>query len=122
MATTKILIKLQNKSAKQPKWVHVCYVDRDLFEAYKKHLGKSPERTLNDELERWARQTLGEKDIKVSTVQEFLKLKTLVKDYYKNLYPSVYIDSPTDRQGWMRVWVTDMLKEGAKNVSRKKSV
>lgn len=118
MADVKVLMKLENKSSKQPTWVHVCYVDKELYEKYKA-TAKYP---LNEALKKWAELTFNKKNVPVSTTQDFAKLKLLVKDYYKTEYPDVYRDSPTDRQGWMRVWVTDMMKEGVKNVSREESV
>ncbi len=118
MADVKVLMKLENKSSRQPTWVHVCYVDKELYENYK----ATTQQQLNEALKNWAEKTFNKKSVPVSTVQDFAKLKLLVKAHYKTAYPDVYRDSPTDRQGWMRVWVTDMMKEGVKNVSRKESI
>ena len=41
-------------------------------------------------------------------------LKGLVKNFYKRAHPELYIDSPTDRQGWLRVWLTKKIKEELK--------
>lgn len=111
MADVKVLMKLANKRTKRPTWVHVCYVDRELYEKYK----ATAHIQLNEALKSWAEFTFHKKDVPVTTVQDFANLKLLVKDHYKTAYPDVYRDSPTDRQGWMRVWVTDMMKEGVKN-------
>lgn len=111
MASAKVLMKLENKSSRHPTWVHVCYVDKELYERYK----ATTKKQLNEALKSWAELTFNKKNVPVSTIQDFSKLKLMVKDYYKTEYPDLYRDSNTDRQGWMRVWVTDMMKEGLKN-------
>jgi adenylate kinase family enzyme len=37
-------------------------------------------------------------------------LKAAIKNLYKTKYPHIYIDSETDQQGWLRVWVTNHME------------
>lgn len=112
---SKLLIKLRNTATNKPVWVHICYIDKELYSLFKQ---KEEEEgiSLNERLSVWVNRTFDKEDFSVNTLKDFSKLKQLVKDYYKKEYPEVYRESPTDRQGWMRVWITSMIKEDIDSV------
>lgn len=113
MNIAKVMIKLADENREV--WTHLCYVDKSLYAKYsakrKKKLG---EIMINSALESWAEQTL-KKSLKVETPEDLVKLKALVKTHYQKKYPELFISSGTDRQGWMRVWATEMMEEEIKN-------
>lgn len=100
---TKLVIKLENG------WAHMCYVPSELYQAWKDKT-QTTFCDWNETLTHWVKEDFN-KAIQVETVTEFKELKTLVKEYYRVTYPDVYLDQPTDRQGWLRVWVIKKMKE-----------
>ncbi len=113
MNIAKVMIKLTNEGNEA--WTHLCYVDKSLYAKYAAERKKKyHELMLNSALEIWAEHTL-KKSIKVLTTEDLAELKALVKTYYKKKYPELFVSSVTDRQGWMRVWVTEMMEEEIKN-------
>lgn len=105
----KMLIKVVNEENDKPEWTHLSYVDSKLYTRLmdEKHLETSD---LNDLLSRWAKEDFNA-SLSMSSKNDILILKHLVKDFYKRAHPELYIDSPTDRQGWLRVWLTRKIKE-----------
>lgn len=113
MNIAKVMIKLTNEGNEA--WTHLCYVDKNLYVKYAAERKKKyHELMLNDALESWAKQTL-KKSVVLLTTEDLAELKALVKTHYKKKYPELFINSGTDRQGWMRVWVTEMMEEELKN-------
>ena len=106
----KILIKLLvNDTDNVYKWVHLCYLPKKLYEQYSKEKHEDVV-NLNKTLSRWATQDF-DKEVSVITQKDLENLKELVKDYCKEAYPDVYLEQSTDRQGWLRVWISKKMKE-----------
>ena len=103
--TIKLLLKLSAPD-KGSRWMHLCYINRELHVTYSKKFGH----LNNNSLSRWGKQDFGV-DMEVCTVEDLDKLKALVKAYYSEKYPEVYYDSTTDHQGWLRLWITNKMKE-----------
>lgn len=91
------------------KWVHLCYVPEELCRTYKE---EKPEDfyNLNATLARWAKADFGE-ELSVEKVEDLDTLKSLIREFCKKVYPDIYLEQATDRQGWLRVWVTKKMKE-----------
>lgn len=107
--TTKLLIKIVDKETGQNKWIHFCYIPETLYELYRGQ--KQEEATnFNSTLSRWVKEDFN-KELSVNTAEELEELKNLVKDYYKEKYPEVYLEQSTDRQGWLRVWISKKIRE-----------
>ena len=109
---TKVIIKIVEKETGYKKWIHLCYLPESLFEAYREHTQVGFTQ-LNETLARRAKEDFSV-DTEVITDVELEELKTLVKEYYKKLYPEVYLEQTTDRQGWLRIWITKKIKEELK--------
>lgn len=112
---TKLLIKLIDSSMatdQNPKWVHLCYVDSDIY----KEFLQSPKgaTTINEMIIDWCKSDFNQA-IDMATTSDLEILKGLVKKYYSELYPDLYRESEIDRQGWIRIWVTSHLKQEVEN-------
>lgn len=106
----KLLIKLQTDKANNTwKWIHLCYIPKDIYDEYKEN---RPEdfSSMNSTLARWAKEDFN-RNLEVISSKDLKELKGLIKDYYKETYPEVYLDQVTDRQGWLRVWISKKMKE-----------
>lgn len=101
---TKLVIKLEHTG-----WVHMCYVPSELYQAWKEQT-QTTFCDWGDTLTRWVKEDFNA-DVQAGTVLGFNEVKMLVKKHYKDTYPDVYLDQPTDRQGWLRVWVIKKMKE-----------
>lgn len=104
----KILLKLRGSSSKS-EWQHLCYVDKALYDNYVIATQKAMS-DMGETISRWCKQDFNV-DIKLDTRTDVETLRNIVKNQYKALYPDIYQDSTTDRQGWMRIWVTKNIKE-----------
>lgn len=103
------MIKVINESYENPEWEHVCYMDKELYQQFLKE--RNAERyELAEFLCRWAKEDFNV-DLSMSKKSDIIILKHLVRDFYKRAHPELYIDSETDRQGWIRVWITKKIRE-----------
>lgn len=102
----KLFIKISTPTKPEPHWVHLCYVDRDLHKAYTEKF----HHINNQSLTRWCEEDFGI-HLPIQDLDDFLKLKTLVRGYYSEKYPEIYYESNTDHQGWLRLWVINKMKE-----------
>ena len=108
-ALTKLLIKIFDKDSNSNKWVHLCYVPETLYEMYRTQL---PDHVLsfNETLSKWVKEDF-DVNVSVTDALGLETMKSLVKEYYKETYPEVYLEQSTDRQGWLRVWIVRKMKE-----------
>lgn len=109
MAKTKILLKILHEDKDAALWTHLCYVDSDLYNAYIEHFNVISS-DLNGILARWIQETLNVEMV-ITKKRDLEIARGLIKDYYSRVYPEIYIESESDRQGWMRVFVTQKMKE-----------
>lgn len=109
----KLLIKIVEPSpdsdAIKYKWIHFCYVPEELCKAYKEEYSEDFT-NFNATLARWAKADF-DKELSVEKAEDIDTLRGLIKDYCKQVYPDIYLEQATDRQGWLRVWVTKKMKE-----------
>lgn len=100
----KFLIKVLNEDSDKVSWEHICYAPRDLYIKFLCH--KDLERyQMADYISKWVKEDFN-LDLPMTTRKEIKILHELVADKYQNAYPHLARKSNTDRQGWMRVWVT----------------
>ena len=104
---TKILIKLHDGYT--TKWVHLCYVDSELYKEFLQTPVGS--KTINELILNWSKNDFGVPLSTLSNMADLEVVKELIKKTYKALYPDLYRDSETDRQGWIRVWITNNMKK-----------
>ena len=104
---TKLLIKISHEDA--AKWTHLCYIPEEIYNLYKENHAENLS-DMNATLSRWALEDFN-KTMAMTTLEEFEELKGLIRDFCKETYPDIYLEQSTDRQGWLRVWVTKKMKE-----------
>lgn len=102
----KVTVKCYDDSLKSMSWVHLCYVQPNLWASFKKKL--SDERSLNDFLSKWAAEDFGV-TLKVNSIEDLSELKALIKNKAQTQYPHIYLKTNIDSQGWIRVWVQEHL-------------
>lgn len=104
---TKLLIKLLDNSGNY-KWVHLCYVDSNIYADFLK-LSRS-KHSLNRLVSEWYRSEFKLR-YSLKTLEDLNTLKQTIKEKYSKLYPGIYRESDTDRQGWLRIWITNNMRE-----------
>lgn len=104
----KFLVKVLNEDTDKLSWEHLCYAPRDLYLKFLKV--KDIERfQMADFVARWAKEDFNI-DLPMATYKDIAILRELVLDKYSSAYPHLVRKSETDRQGWMRVWVTNHME------------
>ena len=108
---TKLLVKIHDGDGKAAKWVHLCYIDSELFSKFT----TIAQYSTNDYLKQWILEDFGtdvlsEKNDLISS-KSLLKFRELICKRYKNQYPDLCRQSKTDRQGWVRVWVSEHIRK-----------
>ena len=96
----KILLKLSNSTNiyGRCEWRHLCYVDKDLFNAFLKHT-KCTTADMNEVIAKWYEVDFNKK-IALCTRKNVVELKEAIKHHYKKKYPDIYRESSTeDRAG-----------------------
>lgn len=107
---TKVLVKLLDENSNTTKWFHLCYVDTDLYNKYIEHFDLTS-LDLNEIIARWMKENFNYSMV-VSRKDDLKIVKELVQDYYKRVYPELYMPvNGIDRQGWMRVFVQKKMRE-----------
>lgn len=110
---SKFMLKIRKKTENE--WVHFCYVPFSTREAF--YAKVSVKGWLNNEWVRhWAKNDFGLKTI--DTVNGLVELKQAIKDWASEKYPEIYeknYDGALDKQGWIRVWVTQHMEEEIEN-------
>lgn len=112
MELHKIVLKVLNTERDKIEWVHVSYMDRNLYNRFVQE-NDLKYSDLNDYFSRWAKEDFNI-TLSMSSTNDIKVLKKLVRGYYKRAHPEIFIDSTTDRQGWMRMWLTRKIKEELK--------
>lgn len=105
VALKKVQIKLFDGRRNQNFWFHFCYISKDLWVRYTKRFKVQ---NIDSQVKMWIAQDF---DIEITTMEDLYTVKDHIKEIYSKIYPDVYMDSVGDRQGWVRVWLTDKLKK-----------
>lgn len=109
MELHKIAIKVEGRKGDK-NWVHFCYIPPELKDEFDSKVEADPRWVI-----KWANEDFGMGIGEVMTEIELDQLRELIKERYQRLYPDLYIESQTDNQGWVRVWmISNMRSEIAK--------
>ena len=114
MEVQKIQVKIR-RSDKTFIWSHFCYVPEELkrnFDKYVNTLGLPS----NYWISKWAQENFG--ITKVDTLIDVWRLKTDIKNLYKERYPELFIETATDKQGWLRVWYANNMEQELKTLGK----
>ena len=112
MKLAKVKIKVVNDETDNFEWFHICYVDEALYLEFLHEMGCT-RREVASYISKWVLNDFN-LNLTMSHSNDILVMKRLVKDFYKKAYPHLYIENPTDRQGWLRTWMTNKMKEELK--------
>jgi hypothetical protein len=120
MQLKKIVIRVIDDAIDKSAWVHVAYADKELYEQFLSEMDCTPTE-FAEYMTRWAKE-----DFNYSTTMthsnEIEVLRQLVLKYYKTAFPYVFIDSTTDRQGWVRTWLTKKMEEELKKYGKARKI
>lgn len=105
----KLVIKILNEPSDRVEWVHLAYIDKNLYDRFL-HEKNIESTDMNEQISRWAKEDFNI-ELSMSSSRDLYILRGLVKDFYKRAHPELFIDSVTDRQGWIRVWITKKMRE-----------
>ena len=101
----KISLKVLLPNNKTEYWSHFCYVDV----ALKTKFNAFTDTPMKDWVIRWSRKDFNMPDL--DTTKDLDKLKSKIRHTYAQLFPTIYRQMETDRQGWVRIWLSDHIRE-----------
>lgn len=106
---SKVMIKVLDPEEDQAVWKHICYLSKELYLEFldKKSISRAE---LADYMSLWVLQDF-RISLTLTTSGELYILKALIKDRYRSIYPHLYQDTRIDRQGWIRLWLTDHMRK-----------
>ena len=105
----KFILKVLDENSDRLVWEHLCYAPSDLYIRYLTafQLERSE---MGEAVSRWAREDFNF-DLPMTTARDIEILRELVLDKYSSAYPHLMRKSKTDRQGWIRVWVSTHMEK-----------
>ena len=100
----KVLLKVLDENRDKLVWEHLCYTSKGLYLKFIETL--SIERfEVADFVSSWAKEDFNI-DLPMTTAKDITILRELILDKYSSVYPHLLHKTSTDRQGWVRVWVS----------------
>lgn len=102
---SKLLVKVHD--GKEQVWRHFSYVPSALVNLYEKNGTKLSEAILG-----WVKSDTG---VDITDYASLLLAKSKIREIYKSKFPDMYLESDIDRQGWVRLWVIEHIKEELNN-------
>lgn len=102
-------LKVRSKS--KLGWAHLAYVPPELKKEFQSCV-RNTGWTINDFVDKWAKQDFGSK--RIDTWDHLEELRNAIKDKYRKIYPELHEgvnDEIIDVKGWTRIWVMGKMKE-----------
>lgn len=112
MSLKKVLIKVINDETDKFEWCHIAYTNEELYTSFLQDMDCSRLEFANY-VSKWVYEDFN-LELTMAHKNDILILKELVKDRYSKAHPHLYIKSGTDRQGWIRVWLSKKMEEEIK--------
>lgn len=105
----KVILKVLDENRDEVVWEHLCYAPRGLYLRYltRYNMERSD---YGDAIAKWAKEDFNI-DLPMTTTKDIQILRILVLDKYKSVYPHINRSGTTDRQGWLRVWVSTHMEK-----------
>lgn len=116
---TKLSVKVYDDAYNKVKWIHVCYIDKNLWESFAKRFDVAKE-DFAGYLVDWALEDFNI-NLSMSTKTDLAILKELVKDRYEQLYPLFKNEFLKDVHGWTRIWVSQRIEKELRKHERTNS-
>jgi hypothetical protein len=102
MALHKVTVKLYDDVDRTQDWIHFCYIDTAMYNKFNKRLC-SFRKTRTDWIREWLKNDF---NLPFKSRDELNLAKDAIRDSFKSEYPELFLASLSDRQGWVRVWMT----------------
>jgi len=110
MKLAKILLRVLDEKNDVLEYTHFCYVSETLLNVFLEKF-KCGRIDLTDYIIKWCEEDFA-MNLPMSKKRDIIILRELIKDRISRAHPHLYLASKTDRQGWVRVWLsTHMEKE-----------
>lgn len=113
MELKKIQIKVIDSTTDKVTWEHIAYASAELYDKFLKEMGCSRE-DYAKYISKWAYQDFNYKT-NMAYKQDIAVLKNIIRERYREVYPNIFIDGNTDRQGWTRTWLTKKMEQELTN-------
>lgn len=114
----KLGLKVYDGDSNKVKWVHLCYLDRGLWEGFSNKFNATKE-DMAGYLADWALEDFNI-NLSMSTKTDLAILRELVKDRYEQLYPLFKNEFSRDMHGWTRIWITQRIEREMRKHVRKR--
>lgn len=101
------VVKEDKSKHKNPVWVHFCYVNSKVYEAFFEVFNMTSEE-FPSFLTKWTKDDFNI-DLMFTENNDIRILKELIVDRYKKLYPHMYYNDVIDNHGWTRVWLSEKM-------------
>jgi hypothetical protein len=112
----KVLIKVIDDETDKFSWVHICYADKRVYLAFLERLS-CDRKDFAEWLSKWAKEEFNV-ELPMTHTNDIIVLKKLIRDRFKRAHPMLFIESNTDHQGWIRIWVTRKMMEELKTYGK----
>lgn len=110
---SKVKIKVVNDRKDVFEWVHLCYIEENLYLRFLKKVGCT-RKEFSAYISKWVNEEFNYKTLMLNST-DIVIIKKLIQDKYKRVYPHIYIESNSiDKQAWTRVWLTQKMEEELK--------
>jgi hypothetical protein len=107
-----VKVQIKVRSKEKVGWAHLAYIPRELKEEFER-LFSWRGWTINDWLDKWAKEDFGIK--RIETWDDLQTLRKAIRDYYGAKYPEILDDSEWDKHGWTRLWTLNHYKKEIEN-------
>lgn len=109
---TKVKIKVVDDATDQFLWFHFCYMKSEVYYEFLTKLGITRS-DLAGYISRWVEDDFGYKT-SMTHSNDILVARKLIMEFYHKAYPYFFRETITDRQGWVRAWLTKHMEEELK--------
>jgi len=115
---TKLSVKVYDGDCNQTRWVHICYIDKNLWDDFATKFNVAKEDFAGYLID-WTLEDFNI-NLSMSTKTDLFILRELIKDRYEQLYPLFKNEFSKDVHGWTRIWVSQRIeKEMRKHVRQR---
>lgn len=113
----KISLKLYDGETDTVKWIHMCYVEKELWEKFSTKFDITKE-DMAGYIADWANEDYNV-ELSMSTKTDLIILRELIKQRYEELYPLFKREFSKDMLGWTKIWVSQRMEREVLKHERK---
>ena len=117
MEISKLVIKVFDDLDGSLHWMHFCYVNKELYLSFLE-LMDCDRADLTQFFSKWLKEEFCI-DLGMTKRRDIEVLKEIIRDKYRRAHPHLFIEGTTDRQGWLRIWVSEHMEKEIKRCRKK---